>query len=474
MRFIPLPVKGLYVFLLLGLLLCLNNTWVGYSFWVDELFSVTTAVLPFSEQWPAMLNDVHPPLYQIVLKCWILLVGNSEPGVRLLSLLLTLAALVRLVQWSAKLTPLAQWAVIAIFSTSFLFAFYAQEARSYALNLYLATLLIISFIDYDGISKRPLIKIVVLAFLLSLSHYFGLLLSGSILLVLLFSAEKNIRNTATIILGGLVCLIWPLIHVANGLRSRPSWIVVDGPLDTLRIFFRAMLPLETSALILCAALIIITLTVLAIFKASRRQSKIDGVRLALIKLVVVLLAMLAFVVTLDLMNPISTERNFIVLLPVVALAAGYVIERLTKPVQSRWWLLICVALVGSWSAVNLTRSFSLMSLKWAPQQNWKATAQYVVDHAQENKKIYYLRNSDSEDTERVFNYYIKKLSNNKLAAERVYISQLPTLPRPAHLIFGQANPNDVNRILRESKLTPESVFLPKQSLGSTTGVISFP
>ena len=421
-----------------------------------------------------MLNDVHPPLYQTLLKCWILLVGNSEPGVRLLSLLLTLAALARLMWWSVKLNPWAQWAVIAIFSTSFLFAFYAQEARSYALNLYLATLLTTSFIDYDGGSKRSLIKIVVLAFLLSLSHYFGLLLAGSILLVLLFSAEKNIRNIATIILGGLLCLIWPFIHLARGLRSHSSWIVVDGPLDTLRIFFRAMLPLENSTLILAATLITITLGFIAIFNTYSGRSKTDEARPALIKLVPVSLVMLAFVITLDLINPISTERNFIVLLPVLAIIVGCITERLARPGQWRWWLPICIVLLSSWSVVNLTRSYDLMSLKWMPQQNWKATAQHVVNRAQENKKIYYLRNSESEDTERVFNFYIKKLSNNTLSAERVYISQLPTLPRSAYLIFGQTNQNDVNRILRESNLKPELVFFPRQSLGSTTGVISFP
>ena len=421
-----------------------------------------------------MLNDVHPPLYQILLKCWILLVGNSEPGVRLLSLLLTLAALARLMWWSVKLNPWAQWAVIAIFSTSFLFAFYAQEARSYALNLYLATLLTTSFIDYDGSSKWSLIKIAALAFLLSLSHYFGLLLAGSILLVLLFSAEKNIRNIATIILGGLLCLIWPFVHLVQGLRSHPSWIVVDGPLNTLRIFFRAMLPLESSTLILVAALITITFIFLAIFKLVRSPPKIDWVRPALLRLVLALVVMLAFGMTLDLMNPISTERNYIVLLPVVAIIVGCIIDRLTEQGQSRWWLLICIALVGSWSAVNLSRSYTLMSLKWGPQQNWKATAQYAIDHASENKKVYYFRNSDSEEIERVFNFYIKKLSDNKLSAERLYISQIPTVPRPALLIFGHTNQNDVNAIVRENHLKPDNVYYPTQSLGSTTGVISLP
>ena len=474
MRVIPLPVKGAYVFLLLGLLLCLNNTWLGYSFWVDELFSVTTAELPLVEQWHAMLSDVHPPLYQILLKFWIMLAGNSEPSVRLLSLLLTLAALVRLMQWSTKLTPWAQWALITLFSTSFLFAFYAQEARSYALNLYLATLLTTAFIDFDGISKRSLIKIVALAFLLSLSHYFGLLLSGSILLVLLFSAEKNIRNIATIITGGLLCLVWPLVHLANGLRSHSSWIVVDGPLDTLRIFFRAMLPLENSTLMLGAALITITFILLAMSKSARSPPKIDEARRALLRSVLAVVVMLVFVTTLDLMNPISTERNFIVLLPVVAIIVGCVTDLLTKPGQSRWWLLICIALVSGWSAVSLSRSYTLMALKWGPQQNWKATAQYAIEHTSENKKIYYFRNSDSEEVERVFNFYIKKLSDNKLSAERLYISQIPTVPRPALLIFGHTNQNDVNAIVRENRLKPENVYYPRQSLGSTTGVISLP
>lgn len=474
MRVIPLPVKGAYVFVLLGLLLCMNNIWLGYSFWVDELFSVTTAELPLVEQWRAMLSDVHPPLYQILLKFWIMLAGNSEPGVRLLSLLLTLAALVRLMQWSTKLNPWAQWATIAIFSTSFLFAFYAQEARSYALNLYLATLLTTSFTGYDGISRRQLTKIVVLAILLSLSHYFGLLLSGSILLVLLFGTEKNIRNTATIIIGGLLCLIWPVIHLANGLRDHPSWIVVDGPLGTLRIFFTAMLQLESATLILCAGAIMTALTILVLLKSVRYQLATDHARPTLVKLVLALAVMLAFVITLDLMNPISTERNFIVLLPLVALIVGCVTDLLTKQGQSRWWLLICIALVSSWSAVNLSKSYRLMSLKWGPQQNWRATAQYAIDHASENKKIYYFRNSDSEEVERVFNFYIKKLSGNKLSAERLYISQIPTVPRPAILIFGHTNQNDVNAIVRENRLKPESVYYPRQSLGSTTGVISLP
>jgi hypothetical protein len=235
-----------------------------------------------------------------------------------------------------------------------------------------------------------------------------------------------------------------------------------------------MLPLETSTLLLCAALITVSLTLMALFKPARSQSKPDEARPALIKLVLVLVIMLAFVVNLDLLNPISTERNFIVLLPVMAIVLGCVTELLSQCGKFRWWLFTSILLIGSWSAVNLSRSYTLMSLKWAPQQNWKATAQFAIDNDSANKKIYYLRNSDSEETERVFNFYLKKLSDGKLSAERRYFSQVLTLPRPAILIFGQANQKDVNTILKENQLLTESVHYPVQSLGSTTGVILFP
>ncbi len=111
-----------------------------------------------------------------------------------------------------------------------------------------------------------------------------------------------------------------------------------------------------------AALITITFILLAMFKQVRSQSKIDEARPALLKLALVLLVILVFVMTLDLMNPISTERNFIVLLPLVALIVGYVTDLLTKQGQSSWWLLICIALVSGWSAVSLSKSYTLMSL----------------------------------------------------------------------------------------------------------------
>jgi hypothetical protein len=63
--------KALYVIPLIGVVLAGTNIWQPYSYWLDELYSVTTSVLPFTEMFRAMLRDVHPPLYQVLLWIWI-------------------------------------------------------------------------------------------------------------------------------------------------------------------------------------------------------------------------------------------------------------------------------------------------------------------------------------------------------------------------------------------------------------------
>ena len=53
--------------LLLGLILRLTNLLTGKSWWGDEAFSMTLAKKPFFEIIQGAIQDVHPPLYYMVL-----------------------------------------------------------------------------------------------------------------------------------------------------------------------------------------------------------------------------------------------------------------------------------------------------------------------------------------------------------------------------------------------------------------------
>jgi len=128
----------LWVFVVLAAVLRLA-TLDKQSFWLDEAVSYRTAALPL----PALLDavaqqDIHPPLYYVLLHYW-LRAGDSEFWLRLLSVLFSVASvwlIGRLGQ--SLLEPRAGVVAAAILAVSPLHVWYAREARMYALVVLLA------------------------------------------------------------------------------------------------------------------------------------------------------------------------------------------------------------------------------------------------------------------------------------------------------------------------------------------------
>lgn len=62
--------------------------WVGpfRSIWFDEAYSITLIRLPLDKLVHFTAVDVHPPLYYLVLKAWVFVFGDSELGLRSLSM----------------------------------------------------------------------------------------------------------------------------------------------------------------------------------------------------------------------------------------------------------------------------------------------------------------------------------------------------------------------------------------------------
>jgi uncharacterized membrane protein len=112
------------------------------SIWWDEGHSIFVASQPISHipTLPAM--DVHPPAYFALLHLWLALAGNSEFGLRYLSVLfslLTVPLLWRLARSLARQPGImATWIVPFLIALSPLHVAYAQEVRSYALLAFLA------------------------------------------------------------------------------------------------------------------------------------------------------------------------------------------------------------------------------------------------------------------------------------------------------------------------------------------------
>ena len=125
---------------LVAVSLLLRTTELGIGLWIDEGLSVGIADRPLGDIPLALREDGSPPLYYMLLHFWLGLAGESEAGVRGLSLLFGLMA-IPAAWWAGKViwenTRAAWFAAILMAFNPFL-AQYSQEARMYSLVALLA------------------------------------------------------------------------------------------------------------------------------------------------------------------------------------------------------------------------------------------------------------------------------------------------------------------------------------------------
>ncbi len=116
------------------------------TFTFDDLFSVHFAGLELTKMFSFLQNEVHPPFYYILLHYWIKIFGNGEIIVRLLSIILNVAAIPLLYIIAKKM--LNRWVATfasLIFALSYFQVFTAITVRMYSLLNFLGLLALLLF-----------------------------------------------------------------------------------------------------------------------------------------------------------------------------------------------------------------------------------------------------------------------------------------------------------------------------------------
>jgi uncharacterized membrane protein len=104
------------------------------SFWLDEANSVRWSRLPLAQVISRTANDVHPPLYPVLLHGWMLLVGQSEFAVRFLSVIPGVASVALFYRVSRRLAaPNVSLLAVLLLALAQFHVNYSQEARNYSL-----------------------------------------------------------------------------------------------------------------------------------------------------------------------------------------------------------------------------------------------------------------------------------------------------------------------------------------------------
>ncbi|QWF70714.1 glycosyltransferase family 39 protein [Methylomonas paludis] len=325
----------------------------NYSYWVDEIFSVSWGSVEMQEMFRTMiLNDVHPPLYQFLLNIWIHVFNNEEWVTRSLSTIFAFFSIFFIWQKGKKIfDETVIYIVIIFFVTHIFFAIYAQEARSYAMLLCFSSVLTISFICTPVLNLHNKVSDVLLlcflALCLSLTHYFGLIYSGLILVASIYLSRKDVKKSIPYFIAGCILLIWPIIHIGIGtLTNRAGgnfWIISNGPQTTVSIFVEAMLPVINRVLQKMANTLLVEDIVAVVFVGVcffylqllfRNKVKFNTLKNSDRKifnaLALVGMAFIFSLMLIDSVSPISTPRNFIVLLPLFSILIALLVREFIK------------------------------------------------------------------------------------------------------------------------------------------------
>lgn len=288
------------------------------SAWVDELWtlSLTDPSLSLSEFWRRLLNDVHPPLYYMLMRGWAGMFGQSDLAARLPSAICSV--LMMAAGGAAPLSRLGRLALMALLAMSPGAVEYAQEARSYAMLMLLTALLTVlcakivagPFEHRD--SPANLTGLTLAGIIASYTHYFGFLFAfaaGSVV----FVARRNWRAGLSLAAITASFFCW-LVYDARYLISAPpeavTWIA-SFPLSATGAWF-TRLWLGNSRSLLALGIFAATLFATPRFRRMAQHHQVLAIG-------AVLAVMTAAAAIISWRVPIFSARNLFVVLPALYL-----------------------------------------------------------------------------------------------------------------------------------------------------------
>lgn len=315
------------------------------SLWYDEVFSVGVSDPnnSLSEVFYKTVEDVHPPLYQILLWLVFQVFGYGEWEARLLSVFFGVALLPAMYCLGRKLFNQRVGLIAALLSSvNFVFIAFSRDARSYSLLVFLG---VVSFLLFFSLVEKKSFLAVLLysacAALLVNTHYFGVFPVMAQFMILLYYSVRTGLDRQFFIAGGVAALaiffsLIPLLSsMLKNFKRTGTWI--KRPEESfLTEWFSLLFGSHTVALI-CGVLIVFALVKLLVLKDEK-----DSLKILLVWWV---LGFTVAWVRSSFFTPILSFKNMAVFAPVILILVSCGFD-LVRDEAIRWILLAFVCLMS--------------------------------------------------------------------------------------------------------------------------------
>ncbi|MFN6963233.1 MAG: hypothetical protein ACK4S4_05635 [Pyrinomonadaceae bacterium] len=318
--------------------------------WFDEIFGLDAAARSWGEMLRFIALDlVHPPLFYILLKLWVGIGGESVAWVRLLPFVLSLLAVIPILQLcrELKLSRLATVVAFAAFAVNGSLIKYAQEVRMYSLTLLLAALSYWLFARFFFRGKNIWLLTAVNV-LLVYTHYFGwfVVLSEALTIALLqrIKIGKFLTSAAITLLAFLpwTWAIWraaSTVDVAASASQNIGWIdrpgivqLFDLAFDLIEPFYFQQSSSDASTLIFITAPLLIILAAAKLIYLRRLAASADRTVFCFLAIVAVTPVAAAFAISWLAPHSIWGTRHLTAaFIPITILAAIFLTE-----IGDRW------------------------------------------------------------------------------------------------------------------------------------------
>ncbi len=350
---------------------------------LDEAQSIWQTSHSLAGTLEIVAQDVHMPMYHILLHYWMILFGTSEQAVRSLSLMFFVACIPTL-YLLARLLLNRGWSlvVVTLFALSPFMNWYASEARMYTLLTFFALLSQYFFVRILQ-GKQGWGGYAITAILGAYTHYFFLFTLAAQALFYFFNRKKfqadSLKRFILVALGVVLAISpWIYYFVTQGAanNTRPM-LPSPSTIDFFNVFSQFFFGFQTDVINTIILSSWPLLVILAFFTVKRRL-KIDK-EVSYLLVAGLIPIILAFTLSL-ILPPFFLGRYMMPAMAPIILAAVWLISKYPKK--------IATAVIGVWLLVTgLTFVLQMTSPLNPVREDYKQAANYIESRSSFNDAI---------------------------------------------------------------------------------------